>query len=158
MPGNHGRSTKRNEDEPACNSFDYHLARIMEVVFQDEKRIQFMTSESWYYLAKVRGWRYLLHHGDTVYSWMSLPYYGIVRQSKSRRIAIPFDIECIAHFHTRMEIPTGGHTYTLVNGSFISKDAYAWRKFGALSKAEQTFFGVSNKRPRTWNFSLELEK
>jgi hypothetical protein len=87
---------------------------------------------------------------------MSLPYYGIVRQSKARRLELQYDIEVIGHFHTRMEIPTSSKTYTLVNGSWISKDTFGWKKFGALSKPEQYFFGISDKRPVSWKFELDL--
>lgn len=157
IPGNHGRMSEHaGADLPISSSFDYQLLRIVQMYFRNEKRVKVVVPESWFCIAKVRGWKYLLHHGNSVYSWQSLPYYGIVRQSKSRRTEIQYDIETIGHFHQRMEIPTSSRTYTLVNGGWIPKDSYAWRKFGVLSKPEQYFFGVSDKRPVSWQFHIDL--
>lgn len=154
--GNHGRFSAAREEAPVTNFFDYHLARILEVLFHNEKRISFIIPDSWFYLLTIDRWKYLLHHGDTVYSWLSIPFYGLTRQGKARRIELPYDLEAVGHFHQRMEIPVSSNSYTLVNGGFIPKDNYAWKKFGVISKPEQTFFGVSRKRPRTWSFALSL--
>lgn len=157
IPGNHGRMSERPLEIPLSSNFDFQLMKIIEVWYRNEPRVKINAPESWYMIAEIKGWKYFIHHGNTVYSWMSLPYYGIVRQSKSRRIELQYDIECIGHFHTRMEIPTSSKTYTLVNGSWISKDTYGWKKFGALSKPEQYFFGISEKRPVSWKFELDLD-
>jgi hypothetical protein len=154
--GNHGRMTHAREAYPAYQSFDYLVGKMIETVFKGKPRIDVRVSESWYYLKKIYEWRYFIHHGDTVYSWMSLPYYGIVRQSKARRIEMNFDMECIGHFHTKMEVPVSSHAVTLVNGCWIENEDFSWRKFGNLSRPEQWYFGVSPKRPRTWQFPLDL--
>jgi len=156
LVGNHGRTAFYREAEPISNYFEYHLGKILEMVFAHEPRIKFIVPESWYYLQKIRGWRYLLHHGNSVYSWMSLPYYGIVRQGKSRRIQVQYDIECIGHFHVAMAVTVSSKSFTIVNGSFIENDNYAWERFGQMSVPRQYFFGVSDKRPRTWGFKLEI--
>jgi hypothetical protein len=156
ISGNHGRFTANREEAPVENNIDYLMLKFLEIMFKDEKRVKFIIPESWFHLHQIYDWKYFLHHGDTVYSWLSLPYYGIVRQGKARRIEVDYDIDCIGHFHTRMEIPVSSTAYTLVNGSFVKKDSFAWKKFGVISKAEQYFFGVSPKRPRTWSFSLEM--
>ena len=156
VPGNHGRHTPRREASPATSNFDYHFFRIMELMFRAEDRIKFDISPDYFYYPKIYNWRYMIHHGDDVYSWMSLPYYGISRKSKARRNEFPYHIECIGHFHTSLVIPTSSQSYTIVNASWINKEIYAWEKFGILSKAEQIFFGVSPKRPRSWSFELEL--
>lgn len=156
--GNHGRMTLGREAAPATNSNDYLVYKMLEAIFSAEKRVKFIIPESMFYVYKIYDWKYLLHHGNTIFGWMGLPYYGIVRQSKSAQIEMPHHIECIAHFHVRMEIPVSSRTYTLVNGGWVPRDAYAWESFRTLSKPEQYFFGVSSKRPRTWSFSLDLEK
>ena len=91
-------------------------------------------------------------------SWMSIPYYGIVRKSRSRRIEMPYDLECIGHFHQAMEIPVAGAAKTVVNGSWIEKESFAWDVLGVLSVPQQYFFGVSSKRCRTWDWKLDLKK
>uniref|UniRef100_A0A6H1ZAA8 Putative calcineurin-like phosphoesterase n=1 Tax=viral metagenome TaxID=1070528 RepID=A0A6H1ZAA8_9ZZZZ len=158
VPGNHGRMTPQIEEHFTTSTWDYQLLKILDVCFQNEKRIEFIVPESWYYVAKIRGWKYLLHHGNTVYSFFSLPYYGIVRQSKARRLELDYDIEIIGHFHQRLEIPTSSKTLTLVNGSWVPHDTFAWKKLGVQSKPEQHFFGVAEERPRTWSFEIDLSR
>jgi len=154
--GNHGRFTSQREASPVANNFDYHIMKILELAFINEDRIKFNLPDSWFAYPKINNFQYLLHHGDTIYSWMALPYYGIVRKSKARRNELPFDIEMIGHFHTRMQIPLSSQSFTMVNGGWIPKDDYAWRQYGVISVPEQSFFGVSRKRARTWSFDLDL--
>lgn len=154
--GNHGRFQMSREAAPTTNSFDYLMGKMLEIMFKNEKRVKITLPEDWFHFQKIYDWKYFLHHGDTVYSWMSMPYYGLKRAGTSRRVEIPFDIECIGHFHQVMSIPIGGKSKTLVNGSWISKSDFGWRKFGTLSQAEQYYFGVSPKRPRTWRYTIDL--
>lgn len=155
--GNHGRTTNRREDEPVTNSFEYTFANILKTIFRGNKRCSFYIPESWWGLISVYGWKYLIHHGDSVYSWGSLPYYGLTRMGKSRRVEFAHNFDLCGHFHQRMEIPISQRTFTLVNGCWISADSYTWKKYGIISKPEQYFFGVNEKRARTWSFNLELE-
>jgi predicted phosphodiesterase len=154
--GNHGRFATKKEANPTSNNFDYLMGKFLQAILKDEPRIKVVVPESWYYMVQIYGWKYFLHHGDTVYSWMSLPYYGLKRQGIARRVEMPFDIECIGHFHQRMEIPVSSNSITLVNGGWIEKSDWGWRKFGNLSKPEQYYFGVSPHRPRSWCYSIEL--
>ena len=154
--GNHGRMTQGREAAPFYNNFDYLLGKMIEITFKDEPRVKVITPESWFHLHKIYGWKYLLHHGNTVFSWMGLPYYGIVRSGKSRRTEIDIDLECIGHFHQSMEIKISSKSKTLVNGSWIKDDDFGWRQFGQRSVPEQYYFGTSERRPRTWSFVIDL--
>ena len=157
IAGNHGRFQTAREAAPTSNSFDYLLGKLLEAIFKDEPRIKIVVPESWYYFADIYKWRYFLHHGDTVYSWMSIPYYGLKRQGTSRRVEERFDVECIGHFHQVMTIPIGGSSETIVNGSWIRDSDFGWKKFGQKSRAEQYYFGVSTKRPSTWRWTIDLQ-
>lgn len=154
--GNHGRTNKRMEKEPYYNNYDHLLGKILQILFGDEKRVIIDCPQAWFAYKKIYKWKYFLHHGNDIWTWMSYPYYGITRKSAYRKAELPFDVECIGHFHTRMEIPIGKNSMTLVNGSWINDDDYSWFQFGKLTQAEQIYFGVSKKRPKTWQFNLDL--
>jgi len=158
--GNHARITSGIEADWDYNNFDYLVGKILQLSFEGQDRIEVVVPESWYYVHKIYKWRYLMHHGNNIYSWMSLPYYGIVRQSKARALEVPYDIEIIGHFHPSqiLQIPTSSHSLTIVNGSWINKDEFGWKKFASLSSAKQFYFGVSAKRPISWAFPLDLSK
>jgi hypothetical protein len=156
IPGNHGRTQHIKEASPATRNFDYLFGKMLEIAFQNNDRIEFICPDSYYWLQEIKGWRYYLHHGSSIRSWMGLPYYGVVRQSRERRLEVPFNIEIMGHFHRRMEIPIGSVKRTLVNGCWIPKSAYAWENYGDLTYPEQIIFGVSRKRPITWQFNVDL--
>jgi len=157
VPGNHGRLIKKSYSfEVYYNNIDFLIGKMLQAIFEKEKRIEIQTPESWFFRTKVYDWQYFLHHGATIRSWMGIPYYGIVRQSRQRKAEMDIDIECIGHFHMQLEIPISSESLTLVNGCWIEKDSYAWNKYGRLTKPEQIYFGVSPKRPRTWQFALNL--
>jgi len=125
------------------NKIPVRVASIKKIPYRGEV-MDLQLNENHYYVA------------NSIVVHNSMPYYGIVRKSKARRAEYPFDMEIIGHFHTTMEIPITSKAYTLINGSWIAKDAYSYEKFGVFTKAEQYFFGVSSKRPRTWTFVLDL--
>ena len=155
--GNHGRIADLDGGTDwDYNNYDYLVGKIIQTIFEKQKRIEVVVPNSWFYVEEIYGWRYLLHHGSSVYSWMGIPYYGITRQSKSRRMEIPFDVEVIGHFHHLMEVTTSSQAKTLVNGCWIDKDQYGWKKFGNLSVPEQWYFGISRKRPISWQFKIDL--
>ena len=156
--GNHSRITARREADWDENNFDYLVGCLLQRMFEGEERVKIIVPQSWFYVAKVYGWKYLLHHGNTVWSWMGMPYYGITRQSKSRMIEVPFDVELIGHFHPPQifPLPTSSHSITFVNGCWIEKDTWSWQKYATISRAKQHYFGVSPKRAISWSFPLEL--
>ena len=156
IAGNHGRFQMGKDSAPMANNFDYLLGKMLQIIFRGEKRVKITVPESWYYVTKIYDWKYFLHHGDTVYSWMSIPYYGLKRIGTARRVEIPYDIECIGHFHFEMTIPIGRGAKTFVNGGWIDKSDYGWRKFGTLSRPEQVYFGISPKRAVSWKWALDL--
>ncbi len=158
ISGNHSRLNSKIEADYDYNNFDYLIGSILkEHTFNGIQSVEIIVPESWFYVAEIYSWKYLLHHGNSVYTWMGIPYYGILRQSKSRRMEIPYDIEIMGHFHQVMEMVTSSHSRTIINGSWIKNDNFAWRKFGILSVPQQLFFGVSPKRPKTWEFPLDLD-
>ena len=156
--GNHSRLTSIPEADWDYNNFDYLIGKVLQIIFAGEKRVEMVVPDSWYYVDSIYRWKYLMHHGNTVFSWMSMPYYGIVRQSKARRLEMPYDIELIGHFHPSqiLQIPTSSHSLTIVDGCWIEKDTLSWKKYATLSTAKQLYFGVSTKRPMTWAFPLDL--
>lgn len=159
--GNHGRFQMGKDAAPTSNNFDYLMGKMLESRFEGNERIKITIPNDWWWVHQIYDWKYLIHHGDLVYSWMGIPFYGLKRQSTARKaeldsLGLSYNIECIGHFHQKMELPVGRDTLTIVNGSWIDKSSHGWRRFQNLSKAEQHYFGVSPKRARSWHFDLEL--
>ncbi len=61
--GNHGRIGRKGEHSPMSN-FDYLLYRMWEERLKPVKNLTWKVSESWWDIAQVMGWKWLLVHGD----------------------------------------------------------------------------------------------
>jgi hypothetical protein len=156
IPGNHGRTLQQRTAELPTSSYEYHLIRTLQVIFNKEPRVTVIAPPSYDYLDTIRGHRYYMTHGNDVIGWAGFPYYGIIRKFKSRHQEVPFDIALTGHFHLGEQIPISGKVRVFIGGCWIENEAYAWSKYGCLSHPEQWFFGVSDKYPTTWNYSISL--
>lgn len=82
--GNHGRIGKRDH-EWLMNNFDYFIyqfiAERVKAALGDGSadRVHFDIPYSFWTVRRVLGWRFFLTHGDTILSWLGIPYYGINR-------------------------------------------------------------------------------
>jgi len=157
VPGNHGRMVRKEFSHPFYNNFDFLAGKMLQQIFKGEKRIEIITPEGFEFKTQIYGWNYWLSHGAQIRSWAGLPWYGIVKYSKSVRTEMPeINRICLAHFHQLFKVPIASDLYTLVNGCWIEKDSFAWQGWKRQTKPEQLYFGVSPKRPETWSFPLTL--
>jgi len=159
LGGNHGRlSGDAKTAHPWYNNLDWLIGQMLQISFKDVDRVKIETPESWFFIKQINGWKYLLHHGAGIPSWMGFPYYGISRRAMARKAEMDIDVEIIGHFHRVFEIPVSSRSFTLVNGCWMEKDQYSWQRYGYLTKPQQLYFGSSKKRPITWRFVLDLTK
>ncbi len=154
--GNHGRSNQEFKEEVVENNFEYHLYRILQKEFQDNKRIHIIVPTTRRYLHRVLKWRHLLEHGDNFRG--STENY-IKNQVQSLYASIGgFDMLHFGHFHKLGENEIADKVIYKRNGCWIYKDEWAFGKFKEYSIPKQWFFGCNDKRPETWNFKLNLRR
>lgn len=70
------------------------------------------------HLATIANHKFLISHGDTIKSQLSIPYYGVARllgREARRRMntGLGFDFQLIGHFH----VPAFVEGQTIINGS-----------------------------------------
>ena len=64
--GNHGRTTDNyKSEEPVENNFEYHIYKILQMIFEKDNRVKVNVPNTRQYIVKVAGWRHLLQDGDT---------------------------------------------------------------------------------------------
>jgi len=156
--GNHGRSQplKDSDDEPVENNFEYHLYRIWQKQFENSKRIKIIVPNTRRYVYEVNGWRHMIEHGDAIR--------GMAEQAQIKQIkdlyvnCSKFDVFQMGHVHSIKEIEVSDKIIAKINGAWIEKDQYAYRKFKTYSIPKQWFFGCSKTRPETWSYKLDLRK
>jgi len=155
--GNHGRSQplKESDDEPVESNFEYHLYRIWQKQFEDSKRIKVIVPNTRRFLYNVNGWNHLIEHGDAI---KGMSEQSLIKQIKELYINTKFDIFQMGHVHNIKEIEISDKIIAKLNGAWIVKDNYAFRKFKTYSVPKQWFFGCSKSRPTTWSYKLDLRK
>lgn len=116
---NHGRlNAKPQAKQKAENNWCYLAAVIAAESLKAHKNVDFRFTPGMKCLADVGGQKFLIEHGDTVKSWMGIPYYGLERErarEATRRMNTDrtFDYMSISHWH----VPSWGSDNIICNGS-----------------------------------------
>lgn len=153
--GNHGRSSDNYKtDEPVENNFEWHLYRIIQRAFENDRRVKVIVPTSYEHLVNVGPWKHLIAHGDKMRG-SSKSY--IERQVKDLIVNVGnFDVLDMGHFHFCGKTPVGEAVSVMHNGCWIEKDDYAFRVFKQYSIPAQHFYGCNDKRKLTWGYELDL--
>lgn len=154
--GNHGRSLPNIYDEPTENNYEYHLYKIWQKQFEDSKRIKVIVPTTRRYTHKILKWTHLIEHGDAISGFSET---AIVKQIKELHLNTGgFDVFHMGHLHSIKEIEISARVIAKLNGAWIEKDNYAWKRFKTYSVPKQHFFGCNENRPETWAYKLDLRK
>lgn len=155
--GNHGRTTQNwKEDEPVENNFEYHLYKIIQMIFDKDSRVKVNVPNTRQYIIKVAGWRHLLQHGD---SFRGSTKNYMERQVKDLIVNVGgFDVLETAHVHSCEDNKVGEHIRIKQNGCWIEKDNHAFKVYKQYSVPEQHYYGCNAKRPETWKYMIDLRK
>jgi hypothetical protein len=154
--GNHGRTGQKGVEKDYSN-YDYLLYRFLQAAFADNDRIKFVVPKTWWVLAEIRGYKFLMVHGDDVKGGnfpikrladFEAKMAGIIRE-------IP-DYTLAGHFHNSCELSTN-QGCVIINGSFIGGDVYSIKTVHANSAPEQTIFGINDSRGKTWKYNINLD-
>ena len=153
--GNHGRSQpmKDSDNEPVENNFEYHLYRIWEKQFAKSKRVKFFIAPGRRAFHDVNGWKHCVEHGDAI---KGMSEQAVIKQVKELYINTKFDVFEMGHFHQIKEIEVSDQIIAKINGAWVAKDNYAFRKFKTYSVPKQWFYGCNKSRPETWSYKLDL--
>jgi len=154
--GNHGRTFPDYQTEPVQNNFEYHLYRILQMVFANDKRVKITVPETATHSVDIRGHKYYMSHGNNI---RGLSRNALERSVKDILVALPegFDIYTIGHLHRCENMDLNENSMLLINGCWIKADCFGYEVFKQFSNPRQWFFGVSDKRPITWWYRLGLQ-
>jgi hypothetical protein len=132
----------------------------MATRLQNEKRIKFYIPKAWWIIANVRGWDFLLLHGEDIKAWNGIPYYGVDRADARYTLLLQtinksYHYMCCAHHHSHAEIdrPVGEK---LINGAWPGGSMYSYKSLNTSSVPSQLFFGVHERKGITWRYKLTM--
>ena len=103
---NHSRLTKKPQAaQKSLNSMSYLVYEIHNALVEKHTNIVNLRAEGIKELVTIGNYNFLVEHGDSVKSWMSLPAYGIEREAAREAKRRMFNGKgyhyiVIGHFHT----------------------------------------------------------
>jgi DNA polymerase II small subunit/DNA polymerase delta subunit B len=106
---------------------------------------------------QVRKHHYLLYHGHDIHSFANIPWYGMMNRISrwvTTKLA-PIDVVMMGHFHTH-GCWSMNRLQLLCSGTMITDDDWALQTLGWESANKWWLFGVSDKRPITWSFGMDI--
>jgi hypothetical protein len=162
--GNHGRIGRRGEHGPRSN-FDYLVYRILAERLAPVTNLRWHVAESWWQLATIQGWRFLLVHGDDVASgsYGGIPFYGITRHKFRYRELFKttswfrdsevddFDYMVIGHHSEPAEFLN-----VIMNGSWPGGTEFSLKRLQLSAIPTQKLFGVHRNHGVTWVRNVHL--
>ena len=154
--GNHGRTGQKGVEKDFSN-YDYLCYRFLELAFRDNSRVRFIVPKTWWILTEIRGWKFLMVHGDDVRGG-SFPIKKLT-DFESKMMGIIKEIPnytLAGHFHNSAELSTN-HGCVILNGSFVGGDVYSIKTIHANTRPEQTIFGINESRGKTWKYNIDLD-
>ena len=123
---NHGRLQPRPQfKQKAINNYSYLVNIISEATLRNHKNVSVVTAPGIKYTADIAGWKFLIEHGDTIKSWMGIPYYGIERArakeaTKRMNTDKSFHYQIVGHWH----VPAWLSGNIFINGSLSGTNEF----------------------------------
>lgn len=157
VPGNHGRAGWAAHEAANWDLVAYkYLALRLQAHGIPVNRND--TSDPFIRRITIRGHNYLLYHGHAIRTYQSIPFYGIKQRLLNWNTThlAPFDVALMGHFHQCALYPLNRIT-ALLSGTMATSDEWALQVIGAESMPLWWMFGISDHRPITWQFRIELD-
>ena len=156
VPGNHGRVGRINEYHPRSN-WDIIMYIFVQEWLKEHKNVSVNISASGLIGVRIFDHSYLAMHGDTVRSWMGIPYYGLERDvRKIQDISeVRWNVILCSHFHRPAIIPLG-RAELIINGSICGATKYSIDQLKEAALPRQWCWGIHPQHAITWRYPLDL--
>lgn len=154
--GNHARLTPNPKDAHPNENFDRMLYWIIQDRIKDMKGISMEYTDAQHMIVRVAEHLFWFEHGDTVRSWMGIPFYGSQREKGHIQ-------EIMSMFHERADYVLMGHHHNhasfggiFLNGSFVGGDIFSIGRLRRMSMPVQSLLAVNNKHGIVWERPIKL--
>lgn len=126
--GNHGRVGRKGEEMHMVN-WEYLFALMLKEKLASCQNIVWHIPQAWWTIHEIMGWRFYLAHGDSIRSYLGIPYYGIDRADGDTTLMLQqrgmqFDYMLMGHFHSPAQWDRAWGE-RIVNGTFSSGNPFA---------------------------------
>lgn len=160
--GNHARLYNKPYYKQKYVNWDYLCYQWQAVFCQSLDNVTFHIPKSPFVLVEVENSKVLVMHGDSIRSWMGIPWYGIQRAANRLRGLLQrkgehFDALLLGHFHNRADIEdvTGP---IIINSSLKGGDEYAIGSLQTVSSPSQNLLHFHEEHKYIGQEPIFLEK
>ena len=154
--GNHARLTPNPKDAHPSENFDMLMYHIMQDRLKGMKGITMEYTEAQHMIIEIASHLFWIEHGDTVRSWMGIPFYGSQREKG-------YIQEVMSMFKERADYVLMGHHHNTasfggihLNGSFVGGDLFSIGRLRRMSLPVQSLLGVNDKHGIVWDRPIKL--
>jgi len=154
VAGNHGTVSRFGAKE---TNWDRTAYEMLKWAVKEDEHIEVHSAKGFYQMVELRGWRYLLTHGDSINMYQNIPLYGAIQASMRWAGSIGrHDVLCMGHFH-QSTMMQWNDTTILINGTTYVGDEFSLGKLKLKPGAMFWMFGSSDKRPITWQYRVDVD-
>jgi len=158
VPGNHGRVELL---APETSNWDLMLYDSIKNIVGHYDGIEIETSEDWYQIVEVQGYRFFLWHGDKVRCQQGVPLMALAKRTDAYFIQYGgFHYAVNGHWHKRAYDEAKAAYDVFMCGSLVSDDSWALGK-GISSSPSQWTFGITQHNPEknglSWMYPLWVD-
>ena len=154
--GNHGRMGKKKNSASPTDNFEYLIYHYIKQRLEGMKDISFDFTSAKHMIVDINDWKFWLEHGDTVRSWLGIPFYGLKREMANINAML-------GKFHEHADYLLAGHFHTkasfeevFMNGSFPGGDTYSVGDLRRMDFPYQKLLGVNKKHGVVWDRNICL--
>ena len=163
IPGNHGRIGKKGEMSPTDN-MDWLAYYFLQERCASIENVRFNIPDTWWMVLKVRGWKWLISHGDDFKAWSGIPFYGALRYKNKMRELLSdtfckngeefpdFDAILVGHHH---ELASFSNIF--MNGNWVGGSEFSLKTLQAGGMPYQQMIGVHDRVLKAWYRPIMLE-
>lgn len=160
VTGNHGRTThKIRAKGRAFTSFDWLAYAMLQLVFEKDRRVQFMVPDGPDASFSVYGTRYLLTHGDQFRGGDGMigALGPIIRGDHRKRgrngqVGAEYDVLLIGHWHQLIQLQR-----IIVNGSLKGYDEYAYSNNFPFERPRQALWITHPEHGITFSMPVNVD-
>lgn len=154
VPGNHGRAGKFAHE---AASWDVVAYKYLRNKLPKGCELHLGKKSAFLRVVNIRRHRYLLYHGHEIKTFGNIPWYGMLLRTARWNLShlSPFAAVLFGHWHT-FGLWQFNSVTALASGTLVTDDEWALQSLGWESANRWWMFGVSDKRPITWSFGLEV--
>lgn len=163
LPGNHARTTRKPSfKQKSEDSFDRAVYEDMALLLSQIPNVEMRIPRSSREVVNINGHNFMFEHGDSIPSWMGIPFYGAQREdAKLTKLYTNyfnqgFRYFGFGHFHQVGFLQTPGGGEMIMTGSPKGGDEFSLGRLSTASQPSQILFGVHPTRGVSFRYPLDL--